>query len=85
MRHPDCDTLEALLGPDWACAGDWRETDGLGAAWREADRLFTIDREDGLYIVADEEAAIPTLGPLTTLGDVASALASYIAAYCNGD
>lgn len=68
MRHPDCDILESLLGPDWACAGDYTTTDGIGATYNEGDRLFSIEIDpDGIgLVVRDEEREIsPAAHPMT--------------------
>ena len=74
-RHPDCDTLEALLGPGWACSGHYVYTDGIGVVHIDSGDLFSVDiNPDGYgYIVLDVEgtiippAGIPTLSAVATL------------------
>ena len=74
-RHPDCDTLEALLGPGWACSGHYVYTDGIGVAHIDSGDLFSVNIDpDGIgYIVLNVEgtiippASIPTLSAVATL------------------
>lgn len=76
LRHPDCEILESLLGPEWACAGDYVDTDGIGATYNEGDRLFLIEIDpDGIgFIVRDEDCEIRPTSPILTLEAVADIL-----------
>lgn len=81
-RHPDCDILESLLGPEWACAGDYDDTDGIGVTYNQSDRLFSIEIDpDGIgFTVRDEESEIHAAALILTLDNVANILRAAVTA-----